>query len=79
MEKMLNSLGQCCSNFMWSLLGARERKIAKMDVVQASMPKYGKNVSESSSPEPTKPWALIFTQIMRDRRATKIAKIMVLC
>ena len=29
-------LGQCCSNFIWSLLGAGERKIAKMGMVHWS-------------------------------------------
>ena len=29
----LKPLGQCCSNFMWSLPGAGERKIAKMVMV----------------------------------------------
>ena len=33
MTSPVKSLGQCCSNFMWSLLGAGERKIAKMVVV----------------------------------------------
>ena len=32
----LKPLGQCCSNFMWRLLGAGERKIAKMGVVHWS-------------------------------------------
>ena len=39
----LKPLGQCCSNFMWSLLGAGERKTAKM-VAMAAMPIYGKNL-----------------------------------
>ena len=54
MEKMviisndlpLKPLGQCCSNFMWNLLGAGEQKIAKMVMVHsnmAAMPIYGKN------------------------------------
>ena len=29
----LKPLGQCCSNFIWRLLGAGERKIAKMVMV----------------------------------------------
>ena len=29
----LKPLGQCCSNYMWILLGAGEQKIAKMVVV----------------------------------------------
>ena len=45
----------------------------------AAMPIYGKNLQKSSSPEPNKPLALIFAQIMGDRRSTKIAKMMVLC
>ena len=38
-----------------------------------------KTLKKSSSPEPNKPWGLIFAQIIRDRRPTKNAKIMVLC
>ena len=37
------------------------------------MPIYGKNLLKSS-PEPSKPWGLIFAQIIGDRRSTKIAK-----
>ena len=36
MTSTLKPLGQCCSNFMWSLLGAGERKIAKMGMVRWS-------------------------------------------
>ena len=40
-----------------------------------AMPIYGKNLKKSSSPEPNKPWTLIFAQIMGDRSSTKIVKI----
>ena len=30
-------------------------------------------------PKPNKPWVLIFAQIIRDRKSTKMAKMMVLC
>ena len=48
-------------------------------IKMATMPIYGKNLKKSSSPEPKKPWAQIFAQIIGDRRSTKIAKMMVLC
>ena len=71
---------QCCSNFMWSLLGIGERMIAKMGhrslTKMAVMPIYGKNLQNSSSPEPNEPWGLIFAQIIMDRRSTIIAKMM---
>ena len=76
----LKPLGQCCSNFMWSLLGLREWKIAKMVAVHWSrwppcpyIVKTFKNLllqnrgclgAESA-------------QIIRDGRSTKIAKMMV--
>ena len=75
MTSPLKPLVQCWSNFMWSLFGAGERKIAKMGVVHWSKwPPFKK-----SSPEPNKPWALIFAQVIGDRRSTKFAKMMVLC
>ena len=47
----LKPLGQCCSNFLGSLLGAGELEIAKMVAVpftkmakMAAMPIYGKNL-----------------------------------
>ena len=39
---------------------------------------YGKSL-QNSSPEPNKPWVLMFAQIIWNRRSTKIAKMMVLC
>ena len=48
------------------------RPLTKM----AAMPIYGKKLQNSSSPEPNKPWGLIFAQIIVDRRPTKIAKMM---
>ena len=74
--------GQCSSNFMWSLLGAGERKIAKMGVVHWSkwlLCPYMVKTFNFFFSEPNMPWALIFAQIMGDRRSTKIAKKMVLC
>ena len=48
MTSPLKPPDQCYSNFMWSLLGAGERKIAKMVAVffikMAAMPIYGKNL-----------------------------------
>ena len=80
----LEPLGQCCSNFLMSLLGAGERKIAKNGhgplIRMVATHIYGKNLLKSS-PEPNKPWALIFAKLVGDRRSTctKIAKMMVLC
>ena len=73
---------QCCSNLMWSLFVAGDWKIATMVAVyyprcMATMPLYGKNL-QKSSPEPKKPWDLIFAQIIVNWRSTKIDKIMVL-
>ena len=74
----LKPLSQCCSNFMWSLLRLGERKIAKMVAVHwprwLPCPYIVKTFKKSSSPEPNKPWGLIFAQILRDRRSTKGAK-----
>ena len=65
---------------MWSLLGIGEQMIAKNGhrpfTKMAAMPIYGKKLQNSSSPEPNKPWGLIFAQIIVDRRSTKIAKMM---
>ena len=75
MTSPLKPLVQCWWNFMWSLFGAGKRKIAKMGMVHWSkwLP------FKKSSPEPNKPWALIFAQIIGDRRSTKFAIMMVLC
>ena len=43
----------------------------------ATMPIYGKNLYKAS-PEPNKPWGLIYAQIIGDMTSTKIAKMMVL-
>ena len=77
----LKPLGQCCSDFMRSLLG-QETERAKMGMVHWSkwLPcPYMVKTLKSSSPEPNKPCALIFAQIMGDRRSTKIAEMTVLC
>ena len=83
MTSPLKPLGQCCSNFMRSLLGQENERLIKwawsIDQNGYGMPIYAKNLQKSSSPETNKPWALIFAQIMGDRRSTKIAKIMILC
>ena len=42
-----------------------------------AMPIYGKNLKKSSSPEPRMPWGCIFAQIIRDKRSTKTAKIII--
>ena len=80
MTSALKPLAQCCSNFMWNLLG--ERKIAKMVMVQwprwLPCPYIIKTFKKSSSPEPNNPWGLIFAQVIMDGRSTKIAKVMVL-
>ena len=68
----LKPLGQCCSNFMWSLLGQENERLLKWAL------SIDHNGCHASS-EPNKPWALIFAQIMGDSRSTKIAKMMVLC
>ena len=78
----LKPLGQCCSNFMWSLLRLGERKIAEMVVVHwprwlpcLYMVKTFKNLLRQNQ---ISPWGLTFAQILRDRKSTKIAKMMVL-
>ena len=66
---------------MWSLLRLGERKNAKMVAVHGprwlSCPYMLKTFKTSSSPEPNKPWGLIFAQILGDRRSIKIAKMMI--
>ena len=78
MTSPLKPLGQCCSNFMWSLLG--ERKIAK---IFTSIDQDGRHAHIWKKPlkiffsrtEDAFGW--IFAQIIRDRRSTKAAKMMV--
>ena len=76
----LKPLGQCCSNFMWSLLRLEEWKIANMVAVHwPSWPPcpYMVKTLKSSPPEQRIPWGWIFAQIIRDGRSTKAAKMMV--
>ena len=78
----LKPLGQCCSNFKWSLLGAGEQKIAKIVTIHwprwLLCPYMVKTFKKPSSPELNKAWGLIFAQIIRDGSSTKIAKMMIL-
>ena len=73
----LKLLGQCCSNFMQSLLGQENERFLKW---AWSIDQNGCHAHiwckplKIFSPEPNKPWALIFAQIIGDRRSTKIAK-----
>ena len=60
-------------------LGRRTKDGRSPLTKMAAMSIYGKNLHMYSSPEPNKPWGLIFAQIMGDRRYTKIAKMMVQC
>ena len=60
-------LGQCCSNFIWSLLGAAEWKIAK--TVAVVWPKWPpcpymlKTFKNHPLQKQISPWGLIFAQI----------------
>ena len=76
----LVSLGECCSNFIWSLPGAGEWKIAK--IVAIHWPRwlpcpYMAKTFQNLSPEQRMPYGWIFTQIIRDGRFTRVAKMMV--
>ena len=80
-QTSLKSLNQRCSNFIWSLLGAAEWKIAKMVAVNwprwPPCPYMVKTFRKSFSPDQRMPWGWIFAQIIGDERSTKIAKMMV--
>ena len=77
----LKPLGQCCLNFMWSLLRLGERKIAKMVAVHwprwSPYPYILKNLLKSFTPEQRMPRGWTFAKIIADGRSTKITKMMV--
>ena len=81
MTSPLEPLYQCCSNFIWSLPGAGEWKIAKLVAVHwprwQPCPYMVKTFKKFTSPEPRMPCGWNFAQIIRDGRSTKVAKMMV--
>ena len=79
-SKQLLLWSQCCSNVIWSLLGIGERMIAKMVIVHwprwLPRPYMVKPFKTLLLQNQITPGASSFTQIIVDRRSTKIAKIM---
>ena len=78
----LKPLGQCCSNFMWSLLRLGEWKIAKMVAVNwprwLPCPYMVKTFKKLLLQNQISPGALSLHKSSGDRRSTKIARMMVL-
>ena len=78
-ENLKEPLGQCCSNFIWNLLGAGKWRIAKM--VAVHWPKWPPNMVKTFKNlllhNQRMPCGWIFAYIIGDGRSTKIAKIMV--
>ena len=79
--------GKNVQNFIWLLLWSLWASVAQISFGASFVhwskwlpcPYIVKTFKKSSSPEPNKPWALIFAKIIGDRRSTKIAKMMVQC